>query len=138
MTEPEGTWPGWTRQCSNFAPRGRQPYPGRRQQVHRLNNTPPWSGRLWVDWTRAIGAANPRCRLRADVTRENDGVFHSRSTTRVQRQSAVGVAGTSAPSSARHISRWFVATFARNLTNEDYITGSRVGTPSAGHRRPPR
>ena len=92
---------------------------------HRLNNTPAWSGRLWIDWTRAIGGASSLS-LRADVTGRTTAFF-TPFNDNVQRQSPLALLDLSAEFGPTH-RRWFVAAFARNLTNEDYITGS-VGTP---------
>ena len=93
---------------------------------HRLNNTPAWSGRLWIDWTRSdrwseFVVASRGCHG------ENDGVLHA---LQRQRSAAIVRSGSldlSAEFGPTH-RRWFVAAFARNLTNEDYITGA-VGTP---------
>ena len=92
---------------------------------HRLNNTPEWSGRLWIDWTRTIGGASSLS-LRADVTGRTTAFF-TPFNDNVQRQSPLALLDLSAEFGPTH-RRWFVAAFARNLTNEDYITGS-VGTP---------
>ena len=64
--------------------------------------------------------------LRADATGRTTAFFTPFNDD-VQRQSPLALLDLSAEFGPTH-RRWFVAAFARNLTNEDYITGS-VGTP---------
>jgi iron complex outermembrane receptor protein len=92
---------------------------------HRLNNTPAWSGRIWIDWTRVIGGTSSLS-LRADATGKST-VFFTPFNDGIQRQRPFGLLDISAEFGAKD-RRWFVAAFARNLTDEDYITGA-VGTP---------
>ena len=89
-SRPEGTWRGLDAKYDQYLA------PGAGNVLvdvagHRLNNTPAWSGRLWIDWTRAIGGASSLS-LRADVTGKTTAFF-----TPVQRQRsaaiAVGLAG---------------------------------------------
>ena len=100
---------------------------------HRLNNTPEWSGRLWIEmdphhrWREFVVAA------RGNVTGENYGVFHP-----LQLRSAaiaVGIAGTSAPSSAPPSALVRGCVRAQPHQLEDDITGS-FGTPAAIGGRP--
>ena len=91
----------------------------------RLNNAPEWSGRVWIDWTRAIGGAISMS-LRADSTWKTT-VFYTPFNDSIQQQRPLGLLDISAElGPARR--RWSVAVYARNLTNEDYITGS-TGSP---------
>ena len=60
----------------------------------RLNNTPAWSGRLWIDWTRAIGGASSLS-LRADATGKTT-VFFTPFNDDVQRQRPFGLLDLSA------------------------------------------
>jgi iron complex outermembrane receptor protein len=91
----------------------------------RLNNSPVWSGRFWIDWTRAIGGSS-LLSLRADASAKTT-VFYTPFNDNVQQQPAFALLDISAEFGPKH-RRWSVAAFARNLTNEDYITGA-VGTP---------
>ena len=88
---------------------------------NRLNNSPEWSGRLWIDWTHAISRASALS-LRADSTWKST-VFYTPFNDSVQRQRPLGLVDISAEFGPTH-RRWSVAAFARNLTNEHYITGS--------------
>ena len=91
----------------------------------RLNNAPEWSGRVWIDWTRAIGGAISMS-LRADSTWKTT-VFFTPFNDSIQQQRPLGLLDISAELGPTR-RRWSVAVYARNLTNEDYITGS-TGSP---------
>jgi iron complex outermembrane receptor protein len=91
----------------------------------RLNTSPVGSGRFWIDWTRAIGGSS-LLSLRADASAKTT-VFYTPFNDNVQQQPAFALLDISAEFGPKH-RRWSVAAFARNLTNEDYITGA-VGTP---------
>ena len=99
----------------------------------RLNNTPVWTGRLWIDWTRAIGGTNSLS-LRADATGKTTAFF-TPFNDNVQRQPPFGLLDLSAEFGPQH-RRWSVTAFVRNLTNEDYITGSDQTPPPAIGGRP--
>ena len=90
----------------------------------RLNNAPEWSGRAWIYWTRAIGGA---ISLSLRATTWKTTVFFTPFNDSIQQQRPLGLLDVSAElGPARR--RWSVAVYARNLTNEDYITGS-TGSP---------
>ena len=91
----------------------------------RLNNSPEWSARAWSDWTWAIGDTRS-VSFRAD-SRWKTTVFFSPLNDAIQRQRPVGLLDISAEFGPRE-RRWSVAAYLRNVTNEDYITGT-VGTP---------
>ena len=98
----------------------------------RLNNAPEWSGRVWIDWTRAIGGAISMS-LRADSTWKTT-VFFTPFNDSIQQQRPLGLLDISAELGPTR-RRWSVAVYARNLTNEDYITGSTGSpTPAIGGR----
>ncbi len=98
----------------------------------RLNNAPEWSGRVWIDWTRAIGGALSMS-LRADSTWKTT-VFFTPFNDSIQQQRPLGLLDISAELGPARW-RWSVAVYARNLTNEDYITGSTGSpTPAIGGR----
>ena len=99
----------------------------------RLNNSPEWSGRMWIDWTRAIGRASSMS-LRADSTWKTT-VFFTPFNDSIQRQRPVGLLDISAEFGPTR-RRWSVVAYARNLTNEDYITGSTGSPPPAFGGRP--
>jgi iron complex outermembrane receptor protein len=92
----------------------------------RLTNSPEWSARLWLEWTRGVGAASSLS-LRGDANWQTT-VFFTPSNDIVQRQRPYAVVNASAVVGPRH-GRWSVEGYARNLTNEDYITGT-FGTPA--------
>ena len=99
----------------------------------RLNNSPEWSGRIWIDWTRAIGRASSLS-LRADSTWKTT-VFFTPFNDRIQRQRPVGLLDISAEFRPTR-RRWSIVAYARNLTNENYITGSTGSPPPAIGGRP--
>jgi iron complex outermembrane receptor protein len=92
---------------------------------NKLTNAPAWSGHLWIDWTRSLGELGSLS-IRAAATGRSTAYFTPFNDT-IQRQRPFGLLDLSAEFGPKH-RRWFVSAFARNLTNEDYITGS-VGTP---------
>jgi iron complex outermembrane receptor protein len=97
----------------------------------RLSNAPEWSGRLWLEWTAAAGRAGTLS-LRADA-RWQSTVFYTPFNDAVQRQSPYGVLDVSAQLGP---GRWSVGVYARNLTGEDFITGSFGSPPPAFGGRP--
>ena len=99
----------------------------------RLNNSPEWSGRIWIDWTRAIGRASSLS-LRADSTWKTT-VFFTPFNDSIQRQRPVGLLDISAEFRPTR-RRWSIVAYARNLTNENYITGSTGSPPPAIGGRP--
>jgi iron complex outermembrane receptor protein len=100
---------------------------------HRLNNVPEWSGRLWLEWTGEIGRPGV-VSLRAE-SRWQSTVFFTPFNDGVQRQRPYGLLDLSAEFGPRH-RHWSVGLYARNLTNEDYITGSFSSPPPAIGGRP--
>ncbi len=99
----------------------------------RLNNAPEWSGRVWIDWTRRVGRSSSLS-LRADSTAKTTVYFTPFNDT-VQRQRSMGLLDVSAEFGPA-TRRWSIAAFARNLTNEGYITGSVSTPPPAIGGRP--
>ena len=100
---------------------------------NKLNNSPEWSGRTWVDWTRSIGRSNS-VSLRADATWRTT-VFFTPFNDTIQRQGPLGLLDVSAQFGPKH-QRWSIGAYARNVTNEDYITGTNAGPPPAIGGRP--
>jgi iron complex outermembrane recepter protein len=100
---------------------------------NKLNNSPEWSGRTWIDWTRSIGRASSLS-LRADVAWKTT-VFFTPFNDAIQRQGPLGLLDVSAQFAQKH-QRWSIGAYARNLTNEDYITGTNPGPPPAIGGRP--
>lgn len=100
---------------------------------NRLNNCPEWSGRLWADWTQSIGRSSVLS-LRADATWKTT-VFFSPFNDDIQRQPALGMLDVSAEFGPKH-GHWRVAAYARNLTNENFITGANPGPVTAIGGRP--
>ena len=99
----------------------------------RLNNSPVWSGRSWIDWTRPISRARALS-LRADATWKSTAFFTPFNDS-IQRQRPLGLLDVSAEFGPTH-GHWSVSAYARNLTNEDYITGSNSPPPPAIGGRP--
>jgi iron complex outermembrane receptor protein len=97
----------------------------------RLSNAPEWSGRLWLEWRAGAGRAGT-VSLRAD-SRWQTTVFYTPFNDAVQRQSAYGLLDVSAELGP---GRWSVGVHARNLTGEDFITGSSGSPPPAFGGRP--
>jgi iron complex outermembrane recepter protein len=102
---------------------------------NRLSNAPEWSGRLWLEWRARAGRAGT-VSLRVD-SRWQSTVFYTPFNDAVQRQSAYGLLDLSAELGP---GRWTVGLYARNLTDEDFITGSFASPPPAvgGRPGPPR
>ena len=97
---------------------------------HRLNNVPEWSGRTWIDWTHRDGPRHALS-LRADATWKTDGVLHA-----VQRPHPAARSARSCDLSAQfgpQHRRWSVVAYARNVTDQRYITGSN-SAPAARDR----
>ena len=98
----------------------------------RPNNAPEWSGRVWLEWLLLM-TAGTSISLRADSTWQTT-VFFTPFNDAVQRQTSYALLGCSAEfyPLRRH---WSLAVYARNLTNEQYITGTfGTATPAIGGR----
>ena len=98
-----------------------------------LNNSPEWSGRTWVDWTRSIGRSHSLS-IRADATWKTT-VFFTPFNDIIQRQGPLGLLDVNAQFGPTH-QRWSIGVYTRNVTNEDYITGTNAGPPTAIGGRP--
>ena len=96
-----------------------------------LNNAPEWSGRLWLEWRAGAGRFGS-VSLRAD-TRFQSTVFFTPFNDTVQRQEPYGLLDLSAEFGPRN---WSIGVYARNLTDEDFITGSLGSPPPAIGGRP--
>jgi outer membrane receptor protein involved in Fe transport len=99
---------------------------------HRLSNAPDWSGRLWIEWTPTIGG--DAWSMRAD-SRWQTTVFFTPFNDTIQRQQAYGILDLGVRY-RRRTARWSVAAYARNITNQDYITGTFSSPPPAIGGRP--
>lgn len=100
---------------------------------HRLNNAPEWSGRMWFEWRYDTGRAGILS-LRPEVLWQSTTYFTPFNDT-IQRQSAYALLNMTAEiRPKRH--RFGVSMYARNLTNEDYITGTFSSPPPAIGGRP--
>jgi iron complex outermembrane receptor protein len=100
---------------------------------HRLTNAPEWSGRLWLEWSHDVGKGYVFS-LFADA-RTQSTVFFTPFNDAIQRQRPYGLVDSSAELAPRH-GHWSISVLARNLTNEDYITGSFSSPPPAIGGRP--
>ncbi len=98
---------------------------------NRLSNAPEWSGRLWLDWRTGAGRAGTLS-LRAE-SRWQSTVFFTPFNDAVQRQSPYGLLDVSAEVGP---GRWSVGLYARNLTDEGFITGTFASPPPAIGGRP--
>jgi iron complex outermembrane receptor protein len=99
---------------------------------HRLSNAPGWSGHLFLEWETGIGANV--LALRAD-TRWQTTVFFTPFNDLVQRQNAYGILDLGVQFGPRR-AFWSLAAYTRNLTNQDYITGTFSTPPPAVGGRP--
>jgi iron complex outermembrane receptor protein len=100
---------------------------------NRLNNAPLWSGRLWLEWMPDVSQTN-MLSLRADSTWRST-VYYTPFNDAIQRQRAYGLLNLSAEFGPK-LGRWTVGAYARNVTNEDYITGTFSSPPPAIGGRP--
>jgi iron complex outermembrane recepter protein len=100
---------------------------------HRLTNAPEWSGRIWLEWTTDVRRAG-LLSLRGD-SRWQSTVFFTPFNDAIQRQRPYGLLELSAEleTRGRGLS---IGAYARNLTNEDYITGTFSSPPPAIGGRP--
>jgi iron complex outermembrane receptor protein len=98
---------------------------------HRLSNAPEWSGRLWVGWSVPAGHTGTLS-LRAD-SRWQSTVFFNPFNDAIQRQRPYGLLDVNLELGRAH---WSVGAYARNLTDEAYITGSAASPPPAIGGRP--
>ena len=104
---------------------------------NRLNNAPQWAGRLWIEWSVEIGSRG-RLSLAADSTAQST-VFFTPFNDNILRQGPYGQLGIRAEYGPNR-RRWSVSAFARNITNETYITMASNSPPPAygGRPGPPR
>jgi iron complex outermembrane receptor protein len=100
---------------------------------NRLANAPEWSGRLWLEWNAGIGGTG-LLSVRGE-SRWQTTVYFTPFNDAIQRQRAYGVVDVSAELGPRR-RNWSIAAFARNLTNEGFITGSFSSPPPAIGGRP--
>lgn len=99
---------------------------------HSLNNAPEWSGRVWFEWLLPLTPA-ASLSLLADSTWQTTAFFTPFNDA-VQRQASYALLGGSAEFRPMH-RRWSLAVYARNLTNEQYITGTfGTAAPAIGGR----
>jgi iron complex outermembrane receptor protein len=99
---------------------------------HRLNNAPEWSGRAWVGWERELPGG--RLSARAESSWQST-VYFTPFNDDVQRQTPYGLVDVSIEFRPRN-QPWSIGAFARNLTDEDYITGTFSSPPPAIGGRP--
>jgi iron complex outermembrane receptor protein len=100
---------------------------------NRLSNAPVLSGRAWVAWEGPVRGRHVLS-LRADTTSQST-VFYTPFNDTIQRQLPYGLLNVSGDVRPIH-GHWSVGVFARNLTNQDYITGSFSSPPPAIGGRP--
>ena len=100
---------------------------------NRLNNSPEWAGRVWIEWTGDVGRSN-RLSLSAESTAQST-VFYTPFNDSIQRQSPYGLLGARVEYGPGN-RRWTVGAYVRNLTNTDYVTGTFGTPPNAFAGRP--
>ena len=99
---------------------------------HWLNNAPEWSGRAWLEWSLSTFHATS-VSLRADSTWRSSAFF-SPFNDPIQGQGPYGLVTISAELRPQG-QRWSVGAFARNVTNQEYITGTfSTAAPAFGGR----
>ena len=97
---------------------------------HLLSNAPEWSGRVFVDWSAAAGRVGTLS-LRADA-RFLSTVYFTPFNDAVQRQRPYGLIDASLQLRRRGLA---ITAYARNLTAEDYVTGTfGAALPAIGGR----
>jgi iron complex outermembrane receptor protein len=102
---------------------------------NRLNNAPEWSGRAWLEWSRDTPRAGSLSAL-SEVMWQSTSFF-TPFNDRVQRQSPYALINLSGEIRPRR-APWSVAVYARNLANQDYISGTFSSPPPAIGGRPGR
>jgi iron complex outermembrane receptor protein len=100
---------------------------------NHLTNAPEWSGRLWIQWDRPTGA-NHSVSLLADAAAQTTVYFTPFNDT-IQRQVPYGQLNLSAEFGPK-TRRWSAGILARNITNQNFITGSFSSPPPAIGGRP--
>ena len=100
---------------------------------NRLNNAPEWAGRLWIEWSGAVGRSR-RVSIAADATAQST-VFYTPFNDTIQRQTPYGLLGARVEYGPND-RRWAVGAYSRNLTNTDYITATFGTQPTAFGGRP--
>ena len=98
----------------------------------RLNNAPQWTGRVWVEWNPATGRAGTLS-IRPEVLWQSTAYF-TPFNDNIQRQTAYAVVNLSAE--WQFVRRSALRGYVRNLTAEDYITGTFSSPPPAIGGRP--
>ena len=98
----------------------------------RLNNAPELTGRVWVEWNPAPGRAGTLS-IRPEVLWQSTAYFTPFNDA-IQRQTAYALANLSAE--WQFAGRYALRGYARNLTGEDYITGTFSSPPPAIGGRP--
>ena len=101
---------------------------------HRLSNAPDWSASVSAVYEFATGRAGTAS-LRSDVSWQSR-VFFTPFNTSIETQPAYGLVHLRAGFEPRS-HRWEVAVYARNVSNEAYITGAmapNVGFPASSGR----
>jgi iron complex outermembrane receptor protein len=99
----------------------------------RLTNAPEWSGRAWLEWNRTVGPHGVLS-MRAE-SRWQSVVYFTPFNDAIQRQRAYGLLDVAAEFQPSR-GCCTVGVFARNLTNEGYITGTFSSPPPAIGGRP--
>ena len=99
----------------------------------RLNNAPEWAGRMWFEWRHDMGRTGILS-LRPEVLWQSTAYFTPFNDT-IQRQPAYALVNVTAEIRARRRPT-ALSVYARNLTGEDYITGTFSSPPPAIGGRP--
>jgi iron complex outermembrane receptor protein len=98
-----------------------------------LNNSPEWSGRLWAEWT-GTPAGSALLSLTVDATAQST-VYFTPFNDDIQRQRPYALLGARAEYGPAH-RHWSINTYARNLTQTDYIMATFATSPAAFGGRP--
>jgi iron complex outermembrane recepter protein len=98
-----------------------------------LNNAPRWAGRLWLDSIRSLSRIGTLS-VRPEVVWQSTAFF-TPFNDRIQRQSPFALLNLSAELRPK---TWCctITLYARNLTDQDYITGTFSSPPPAIGGRP--
>ena len=98
-----------------------------------LNNSPEWSGRLWAEWN-GTPAGSALLSVTVDATAQST-VYFTPFNDDVQRQRPYALLGARAEYGPAH-RHWSINTYARNLTQTDYIMATFATSPAAFGGRP--
>jgi iron complex outermembrane receptor protein len=100
---------------------------------NKLNNAPEWAGRMWMQWSGHVTAAD-LLSLIVDANAQST-VFYTPFNDDIQRQLPYALVSARAEYGPAH-RRWSINAYVRNLTNTDYVMATFATSPAAFGGRP--